>query len=104
MTQNQTLRFLFALAVASIGVGATCVNTRNVNTALDVTQAACVLIHEQVDDAATLAKICNVTDALLPEVRKLIFARKSAKKMLAASASASASSAPACPSTSGSAK
>jgi hypothetical protein len=69
-----------------------------VKTVLDVAEAACVLVHDNVDDAHWIAKACNIADDYLPEIEKLVSARKVAaarKAAMAASASASSSSVPA---------
>lgn len=66
-----------------------------VKTVLDVAEAACVLVHDNVEDAHWLAKTCNIADDYLPEIEKLVSARKAAaakKAAMATSASASSTS------------
>lgn len=98
---NKVKGMLGVLAVASVGFGATCNRQQVTHTALDVAQATCVLLHDQIDDVSTLAQVCDVAEALIPELRKLIFARKSAAARKASVASSSSVSA--CPSASPSA-
>lgn len=97
---------LVVLAIASVGLGATCNKHQVAQTALDVAQTTCVLLHDQIDDVSTLAKACDVAEALIPELRKLLFARKtaSAKRAGASSSSASCPSSSAVPSAAPSAK
>jgi len=74
-----------------------------VKTVLDVAEAACVLVHDNVEDAHWLAKTCNIADDYLPEIEKLVSARKVAaakKAAMAASASASSSTSSSAPSSS----
>ena len=50
-----------------------------------VAEMACILVHEDIADDTTLAHVCNISDALVPELRKILSARKAAaaKKMSA---------------------
>ena len=83
---------LVALFLGIMCTGSTCTGRQVANTALDVAEMSCLFFHDDIEDEATLAKICQISEALIPEVRKIIFARKDAMKMKAkAAASASAS-------------
>lgn len=75
-------RKIFVMLLASMTVGATC-NRSVVRTVLDVSEAACILFHDEIEDEAKLASVCNVAEALIPEVRKLVYARKTARFMKA---------------------
>lgn len=98
MSSSRTFRMLATLAIAAAGFGATCNRQQVAYTVLDVAQTACVLLHDQIEDEATLAKTCEVAETLIPELRKLVLARKSA-----ASKKAGASPGATCPSASASA-
>ena len=74
---------IVVLLLASMSIGATCNGRQVAHTVLNVTEAACVLFHEEIEDEATLARACNIAEDLIPEVRKLIYARKSARAMKA---------------------
>jgi hypothetical protein len=88
-----------ALVLASPFVAASmsyaCVKPSHVVSALEAAEVACILIHESVDDEHALAKACNISDALVPEVRKILFARKAAEKQKAASAASTTACPPA---------
>lgn len=58
-------------------------STKVIKSVLDVTQIACVLVHDWSDDESWLAKQCDIADDYLPEVRKLVAARKKAASMKA---------------------
>jgi hypothetical protein len=64
---------LTALAVAAAVVGCTGVFKQDARTALDVEQAACVLANIALDVPA-LRTICRISDALDPELEKLLAA------------------------------
>lgn len=73
-----------------------CIKPSHVATALEAAEVACILINDAVEDEALLAKACNISSALIPEIRKIIFARKAAiKERQKAAATASVSCAPA---------
>lgn len=83
--------------IAILGLGANCQKPtpREIaNHTLDVTQVACILIQEWTSDESVVAKICNIVEEYLPEVRKIIAASKQAKAMKAAMVAASASAPP----------
>jgi len=81
------------LALVSFGcLGANCNGRQVAKTVLDVAELSCVLFHDEIEDEKTLAKACGIAEDLIPEVRKIVFARKSAaSKKAAAKASAAPS-------------
>lgn len=46
-------------------------------TALDITQTLCIVANAQSDDV-TVAQVCGITEALLPEMRRLASAQRTA--------------------------
>jgi hypothetical protein len=93
MTNMKTRLYPVAvLFVASLGLGATCNGKQVAKGALDVAELSCIFLHDDIQDEAALAKLCEIAQDLLPEVRKLLSARKAAaSKKGAASACPSAS-------------
>ena len=85
MRGARALGWLGVIGVASTGLGAKCVTAQNARSVLDVAEMACILFHEDIADDAALAHACNISDALIPELRKILSARKAAaaKKMSA---------------------
>lgn len=73
------LAILFGPLAAAV-MSYACIKPSHVASALEVAQVACILTHEQVDDESVLAKACDISDALVPEIRKILFARKAAAK------------------------
>ncbi len=74
-----------------------CIRPVHAVTALEGAQVACILINDVVEDEGVLARVCGISDALIPEIRKIIFARKAAAQHKAsAAASASVSAAASC--------
>lgn len=53
-----------------------CIRPSHVASALEVAEVTCILLNDRIDDESALAKACNISDALLPEIRKILFARK----------------------------
>lgn len=94
MKPSRSFLGIFALPLTLATVSYACIKPSHVVTALDAVQIACILVSETVDDEATLAKVCGVSEELIPEVRKVVLARKTAAAHKA-SASASASAVPA---------
>lgn len=105
---------VFIALSCSIGAGAiaSCASpTKNIKTALDITELACVLIEINTDPNG-VAKACNIAEQYIPEVEKMLSAKKEAAKRLdtmgkaspSISASASASAPASKPSASASAK
>ncbi len=94
----RTSKSLAGVLVAPMLLASTsyaCIRPAHVVGALDAVQIACVLVSDLVEDEHKLAQICGVAEDLLPEIRKVVLARKAAsahKATAAASASASASS------------
>lgn len=64
-----------------------CIKPSHVAGALEVAEVTCILLHDQVDDESALARACGISDALIPEIRKILFARKAAAKERAKAAS-----------------
>lgn len=89
MSSSRTVRMFATLTIAAAGFGATCNRQQVAHTVLDVAQTACVLLHDQIEDEAVLAKTCDVAEALIPELRKLVLARKDASAKKAAAAPSS---------------
>ncbi len=58
-------------------------NTKVIKSVLDIAQIACVLVHDWSDDESWISKQCDIADDYLPEVRKLVAARKKAAAMKA---------------------
>ncbi len=66
----------FALA------GCSAITRRDVQTALDVAQIACVIAHAESDDA-TVQEICQVADVLMPDVRRVLAEQRAASRRFA---------------------
>ncbi len=60
-------------------------------TVLDFAELACILEQDDIQDEKALAIACNVSEDLLPEVRKVLAAKRAAAARKAAKPSASAS-------------
>lgn len=82
------------MSLGLLTTGSTCNGRQVAKTVLDVAEMSCVLFHDEVEDEKTLATICGIAEELIPDIRKIVFARKSATAKKAAAASASASAAP----------
>jgi hypothetical protein len=63
-------------------VGCSTLNRRDVQTALDVAQIACVIAHAESDDA-TVQEICQVADVLMPDVRRVLAEQRAASRRFA---------------------
>lgn len=61
--------FLLALALASSGCSV--FTKENARTALDVAQVTCIIANASSDDG-TVAAVCGVADALLPDLRTIL--------------------------------
>lgn len=70
--------FALVLLVSGASLGATCNGRQVAKTVLDVAEMSCLLFHDDIEDEKTLAKMCDIAEDLIPEVRKIVFARKSA--------------------------
>ncbi len=55
-----------------------------VKSILDVTEVACVLVDDHLEDESALAKACGITEQYLPDVRVLMQAKKQAASRKAA--------------------
>lgn len=55
--------------------------SKNAKTVLDITQLTCAIAHAESSDA-TVAQICGVADALIPDLEKLLAEHR--KKVAAA--------------------
>lgn len=65
---------MFAVALAA---ACTPGQRQAARTVLDFAQTLCVVSHAASDDA-TVAQVCGITEALLPEMRKLVSAERTA--------------------------
>ncbi len=95
MRTSKSLAGVFLAPILLASTSYACIRPAHVVGALDAVQIACVLVSDLVEDEHKLAQICGVAEDLLPEIRKVVLARKAAsahKATAAASASASASS------------
>ena len=86
-------QMIAACVFAILGLGAMCRPTAR--TVLDVAEAACILFHDDIEDEVALARACGIGEALLPELRMILSARKSAKAQKAAMGAPSSSPVPA---------
>lgn len=77
------IRFAIVTIVGVVGFGAACITPKTVKSALDVGQVACILVNDWLDEDHAVAKACDIADDYLPEVRKLVAARKRAAAMKA---------------------
>lgn len=84
MTSRSIGTYVIAAAFFSSFVGATCNGKQVARNALDVAEMSCVLFHEDIQDEAALARACDIAEALIPELRKLLAAKKSAAQKKAA--------------------
>lgn len=80
MKQHQ---IVLIAGLSLMSAGATCTGRQIAKTVLDVAEMSCVLYHEDVEEEGKLAQICGIAEDLIPEIRKIVFARKSAAKMKA---------------------
>jgi hypothetical protein len=55
---------------------------RDAQTALDVAQIACVIANAESDDG-TVQEICRITDAVVPDLRKLLAEQRAASRRFA---------------------
>jgi hypothetical protein len=62
-----------------------CIKPSYVHTALDAAQIACVLLTDA-EDSSAVSKVCDIAEALIPDVQKLLEGRKQAAKRRAAAA------------------
>lgn len=62
--------------------GCSAIGRRDVQTALDVAQIACVIAHAESDDT-TVQEICQVVDALMPDVRRVLAEQRAASRRFA---------------------
>lgn len=95
MRTSKSLAGVFLAPILLASTSYACIRPAHVVGALDAVQIACVLVSDLVEDEHKLAQICGVAEDLLPEIRKVVLARKAAsahKATASASASASASS------------
>ena len=93
---KQILNVALVGAVAVAGIGASCQKPTPKEIAehtLDVTQMACVLVHEFLDNESAVAKACNIATDYIPDIRKILQASKQAKAMKAAAATSALGSA-----------
>lgn len=70
-----------------------CIKPVYVTGALDAVQIACILVSDIVEDDHVLAQMCGVSEELLPEIRKIVLARKTAAAHKASAAAAVADAA-----------
>lgn len=94
MRTSKSLAGVFLAPILLASTSYACIRPAHVVGALDAVQIACVLVSDLVEDEHKLAQICGVAEDLLPEIRKVVLARKAAsahKAAAAASASASVS-------------
>lgn len=68
---------LTTLAVLVVDLACTPGQRQAARTVLDFAQTLCVVSHAASDDA-TVAQVCGITEALLPEMRKLVSAERTA--------------------------
>jgi hypothetical protein len=57
-------------------------NRRAANTALDAANVICIIANAESDDA-TIARVCNITDALLPDLREIVNTSRAASRKYA---------------------
>ncbi len=71
-------RQAFAFACLLIAYG--CATWQHdVKTVLDVTQEACVLAHGSFSDVPEIQTACGIADALIPELERLLEAKRLAR-------------------------
>lgn len=88
------MKKVFSLTLlAFLCTGATCWKPI-ARGALDLVELTCILEHDEIQDERALAVACAVSEDLLPELRKILAAKKAAaaRKMGKTAPSASASS------------
>lgn len=102
MIVMRSFKSLAGVLVAPILLASTsyaCIRPAHIVGALDAVQIACVLVSDMVEDEHKLAQICGVAEEMLPEIRKVVLARKTAAahKATVASNAPSASAASTAP-------
>lgn len=75
--KRQILEVVGALAFVVAASACTPGQRQVLRTALDITQTLCIVANAQSDDA-TVAQVCGITEALLPEMRRLASAQRTA--------------------------
>jgi hypothetical protein len=74
-------RFLLGAVLLALS-GCSAAARRDVQTALDVAQIACVIANAESDDTA-VREICRITDLLLPDVRRILAEQRAASRRFA---------------------
>ena len=57
-------------------------NRKVANTALDIATVACIIANSESSDA-TIAKVCGIADALLPDLRTIVSTSREANRKYA---------------------
>lgn len=52
--------------------------------ALDLVEYTCLFEHDEIQDEKVLSALCNISEDLIPEVRKVLAAKKAAAEKKAA--------------------
>lgn len=72
------MKKLLAIALVVSATGCALFTKQNVKTALDVVEQACVLAHGELFDVKEVAAACGIAEALIPDLEKLLEARRRA--------------------------
>ncbi len=92
--KSALLTIALTILLTSLTAACSLFTPKNVRTVLNVTEMACVIALEFNDIPEEVAHACHIADDMIPEVEKLLQARKAAAKMKASPPPS------ACPSTS----
>ncbi len=95
------LVLVVCIALAASSSGCALFTPKNIRSLLDATQTACLIVHADLADSDA-AKVCDVTDALLPDARSILASSRQVSAKHAADASARAGAARCVASTDGS--
>lgn len=76
--KRQILEALGVLAFIVVAAAACTPGQRQVaRTVLDIAQTLCIVAHAESDDA-TVAQVCGITEALLPDMRRIVSEQRAA--------------------------
>lgn len=76
---------LIGAIIGVVGLNCTATQQQDVKYALSAIQLACVIENETLDDA-TVAKICNISNDLMPYLQQVLATSRETTKKMAAKA------------------
>ena len=84
---KKALALVFGFSMACVA-GCGLFTKQNLHTALDIANVLCIVANAELPDE-NVQKVCNVADALIPDMKKLIGEQRASSRKFAASAGAS---------------